>query len=60
MELFGSCRVWLTMRVCGSYEDPPGKRHLTERYQVVCSACCQVNGEARPSIDQVLNVIEQL
>ena len=70
MELFGSRRVWpnldateIMMKVCGSYEDPsamPDMSHLTERYRVVCSACCQLNGEARPCIDEVLNMIEQL
>ena len=70
IELFGCRRVWpnldateIMMRVCGSYEDPPTMpdlSHLTEGHQVVCNACCQLNGASRPSIDEVLDMIEQL
>ena len=70
IELFGCRRVWpnfdakeIIMRVCGSYKDPPtvpDLSHLTEGHQVVCNACCQLNGAPRPSIDEVLDMIEQL
>ena len=70
IELFGSRRVWpnldateIMMVVCGSYNEHPRMAdvvHLTPSYQHVCSMCCQLDATEGPSIDEVLQLIEQL
>ena len=70
VELFGRRRVWpdhdqaqIMMKLLGSYHSPPvgpDISHLSGIRQQVCAMCTQIEQQSRPTIKEVLKVLESI
>ena len=70
IEVFGQKKVWgdlpginIMHKVCGSYNElpqSPSVGHLPLHCQRICQSCCCTNGQKRPSIQDLIKMLETL